>query len=312
MKNLRKLAGRAKFYLLDYWPYYWLHKRSLRIRETQKKRIATLAPCSSALKRNCEIHLLCGGSNIDMGIWSSWSFKRHYPRFEVYLHSDGSIHRADIELWKRIIPDLVFIDPKAPNPMLDHFLSLYPNIAKFRDINVYSKKLIDFHLVGRSEKILFFDTDVLCFKEPTEITNAIENDQTFLTWNKDNRDAFPGDRAGLESIATAPMVPLFNSGLVVSKRFGKEQFCFIEHLVTKMLASDIKKTTNLEQAVYSFCAAKFERSQPLPKPYQIYSGYTRFYYPVRHFVGVRKIRPRFFTEGVPMLLKYNSRHDLID
>ncbi|MBD5781076.1 hypothetical protein IEN85_16375 [Pelagicoccus sp. NFK12] len=301
--KLRKIAGRAKFYIFDHWPYYPMEMLSKKRRVNLRKDIPTLRQIDCAEDSECEIHVLCSLSHLDMGIWSTWSFKKFYPNYKLYIHSDGSLQEKHIKEWKRILPGSELISESDSDQQFNSLLSAkYPHISNFRKINPYSKKLIDFHLFGRAKKILMFDSDVLCFREPTEITKAIKCKERFIAWNKDTRNAYPCTIDEFAKYTNIRVLELFNSGLVVTKRFDNKHFEFIETILEKLNTKNINKTNNLEQALYAFCATRFENAEPLPDNYTVYLGKTKKTTPVRHYVGVKRIRPRFFLEGLKRTL----------
>jgi hypothetical protein len=94
-----------------------------------------------------------------------------------------------------------------------------------------------------------------------------------------------------------------NSGLLLARRWSVEDLEFFEAILGKLQDASLPIFHHwAEQSLYAISASRHKDARVLSNKYSVYFGKTRPDLTIRHYVGVIKVRPRFFVEGIPMLL----------
>lgn len=303
--RLRTKIGKWKANLVDRWPYWWMVKRATEARTRFAAAAATLPPVAAPEGGVGEIHMLCGKNHMDMAIWSSWSFLRFLPHMKLYVHSDGSLDDAHQNEWCRVVPGITFIRKEAAEEKLNQrYPDCFTLLKQWRKQHVYSAKVVDFHLFGDSQSLILLDSDVLCLQKPVELLSALRESSTVCTWNEDEKSFYPTDLSRLRQITGVEVPPRFNSGLVMIRRLKTEDLAFAEDLLASFQENGINILHHwTEQAIIAALSTRHSRSYALASGYSVIRGKTTPKAIVRHYVGTPNIRPRFYLEGVPMLIQ---------
>lgn len=305
--RLRRTIGMLKYKVLDCWPYKFKQMRAAKLRERFRPRAFELPQIPAPDSVKVEIHMLCGKKQLDMGVWASWSILRFMSNAILYVHSDGTLQDEDYQRWRQVIPNALFISKNEADIVVkSRIASSYPRIYNWRCNNWCGGQVIDIHLFGQSDRLISMDSDVLCFKEPIELLKAVSNNCAVFRWNKDLRTAYSQEIEVLNAVTGIVLPESLNAGFLLAPRFDDS---FWEHLekALAVLENDSRVYPQhfwSAQTYYAICAARCPQAQALPDSYAVTLGRTSDDTVVRHYVGIPLIRHRYFTEGIPRLLRY--------
>ena len=249
--------------------------------------------------------MYCGQAQLDMGIWASWSLMRFYQHSRLYVHSDGTLSPDVFAQWQKIVPDSVLIThSEADDKFTSELGQTFPTLAKWRSSFLYAQKVIDFHLFGHAASLVGMDSDILFFRQPREIEDDLREDRQSFRWGRDLGDHYSVHRRFLESVTGLPVPEALNSGFLLSRRFTVQDFAFLDRTLKALESASVDIFHwAMEQTLFAAIAARFEAAGPLPSCYDVTLGRTGPDVVTRHYVGVWSVRPRFFMEGVPRLLR---------
>jgi len=303
LQKIKKTLGGYKYRFLEVAPYQGKLKRSIAERKRLSSKIKELPPIEVPNNPLSEVHMLCCSRDIDMGIWSSWSFlKNTGGDFDLWVHSDGSIKEEEKELWKSVIPFTKFTDKPDRDNQVKQMLEMdFPELYDWRNRNWASAQLVDFHLFGNSRNFIIMDSDVLTFSKPEELVQAAVSEEINFAWCRDTLDAYSGRREVLEKVLKHPMPERLCAGLMSTMRFAKTEFSLINDTIRKIIES-----TELDhnhywscQTYYAAVAEKRGKYKILSSTYNTTKSRTKKNQPIRHYVGIPKVRYRYVSEGLP-------------
>lgn len=153
------------------WTYlyyrFWVAPRILKVRCIERP----------VTHPELSMHILFGARDFLMALWSLASFYRvSSVRGTLYLHSDGTLidtHRVTLA---RLFPNAVFVDARSILTTYAEFFAQHEDLKLFRTqyTKFQSKKLLDPFLVSSAPYRLVLDSDMLWFKDPTELKIAVE------------------------------------------------------------------------------------------------------------------------------------------
>lgn len=304
--TLRKQLGYLKCKLIDELPYQFLRKKGDKVREELKGKISLLPPIQpTGDGPEVSIQMLCGKKHLDMGIWASWSLMRFIPSARLMVFSDGTLTEADLGDWRRVIPNLQLISSEANLQKSDEVLKdRYPFLHEWRVRNLYSAKFLGFHFQGDSDRIILLDSDVLCFQRPDELIAALNVPEPVLRWHDDVTSCYLASIPELEAASGNRVPAKVNSGFMLAKRWNEEDLRFLNGIFEKLDVASLPIFHFWsEQTYYALASPRHADAKPFSNKYSIYYGKTNPELVIRHYVGVVKVRPRFYTEGVPLLLE---------
>jgi len=303
--TLRKQLGYLKFKLIDQLPYQYLRMKGERVREELKGKISGLPTIHPTSGPVVDVQMLCGKKHLDMGIWASWSLMRFIPSARLVVFSDGTLSEADLGAWRKVIPNLCLISGEVNVQRSDEVLKgLYPLLHEWRVRNKYSAKFLGFHFHGGSDRIILLDSDVLCFQKPEELIAALEVPEPVLRWHNDVTSCYLGSIAELEAASGHSVPACVNSGFMLAKRWNEEDLRYFNEVFEKLDAASLPIFHFWsEQTYYALASPRHADAKPFSNKYSICYGKTNPDAVIRHYVGVVKVRPRFYVEGVPLLLE---------
>lgn len=303
--RLRHAAGMLKYRVLDCWPYKFKERQAAKLREQFWLQAFQLPPLPAPNQMGAEIHMFCGKKYLDMGIWASWSILRFMKNAVLYVHSDGTLDKEDIAAWKRVISGLVIVaKTESDEKVALRIRQRFPLLYEWRCTNWWGPGLVDMHLFGELDRFVVMDSDVLCFRDPVELRASLMLEKPVCTWNRDVRSCYSESIEVLNSVTGLKLPEAFNAGFQLTPRFGSEDFKHLERMIS-LLKADGRIDTNhwwSSQTYYAMCAAKCPESHALSETYAATLGRTSDDVVVRHYVGIPRVRPRYFTEGVPKVL----------
>lgn len=303
--RFRRKLGRWKSLIIDQWPYRHRMRRAQALRLRYRPLLRELTPLRTHARAVYEIHMLCGKRDLDMGIWASWSLMRFLDgEARLVVHSDGTLSEPDVELWRAIVGHLVIIPREERNRVVSAGISsLAPKLHAWRCTNWASTQLVDSHFFGEASRMILMDSDVLVFSRPAEVLAAATAAEPVITWCNDLRDAYSASRELIKAVTGVMIPPRLCAGFMVTPRFGPDDFQTIESAMSAMAADGRISLNHFWscQTYYALAAAR-RTAKPLPPPYSNSDGATAAEMPLRHYVGIPKVRHRYFTEGLTSLV----------
>jgi len=298
-----------KYKVLDCWPYKFKEIRAAKLREQFRPRAFELPQIPAPKSVKVEIHMLCGKSQLDMGIWSSWSILRFMDNAILYVHSDGTLECADIDSWKKVVKGLVFVSKEEADALVESEISKrWPLLYEWRCSYRAGAQVVDVHFFGETDRLIVMDSDVLCFRDPVELRDWVAAAEPVFRWHKDVRTCYIADTELLNEITGLVLPEAFTAGFCLIPRFGKKYFDHLEKML-KVLSTDGKVSVHRywsPQTLGAMCAALDPHAKPLPGSYAVTLGRTSDDMVLRHYVGIPRVRFRYFTEGMPRLLRHQQ------
>jgi hypothetical protein len=272
-----------------------------------------LPPLPDAGPATVEVHTMCGTGQVLMGIWSSYSLMRFLPGARLVVHDDGTLARADVERWRRAIPGLAVIAPEAARAATAAHLARFPHVRDWSLAYHFGPKLGGFQAALRSDRLIDADTDTLTLAAPTAALDCLDAPGLRLAWNRDSRShyAYP-ERMLREILGDAlpgPLPEALNGGFMVMDRLAEADWATTEAALVRFAADPRADPLRywMHQTLIAILAARLgDAARPLPEAYEVHHGPTRPDAAMRHYVGNPGVRPRFFTEGVPAMIR-NAR-----
>lgn len=255
-----------------------------------------------------EFHTTSGEDQAAMGIWSSWSLLRFFPEARLVVHSDGDLTSETAARWRRVVPGARFIARQEDLAAMQARLAGFPHVLEWCRRYHFGSKLGGVFSTAQAQKVVDFDTDTLTLREPVALRRFLDTPDWRLAWNRDHAEcyAYPAQilRAALDDPGAA-LLGRFNGGFMASVRLEDAEWAFLDRTIVRLSVHpgiDPLRTW-MHQTLWAILGARFGAgAQALPPDFDIYFGPTRPGTTMRHFVGAPETRPRFFTEGLPILL----------
>ena len=274
--------------------------RTAYYRDVVRPHILQTPPVEDTRDKTCEIHILTSAQD-----WLNlvWTLKSFYAvsarRYAVCIHDDGTLDHSACEALQRHFPAARIIRRQQADTKLASVLKDFPRCQSFRQSNHLSPKLFDFPHYSKSERILLLDSDVLFFREPTELLRRIE-DPTYQKncVNGDVASAYTVDPLVVSEHKGMCLIARFNSGLGL---IHKNSLCLrsLEEFLSLPGTVD-GHFWRIEQTLYALCSSRFG-VELLPEEYSVRLDWGINGSPCRHYVGA--IRQLFYREGIRHLIQ---------
>ncbi len=305
--SIRQKLGSIKCKIVDEWPYRQRVKEIPEQRAKFRPLLGKLPSLPSFVENRCELHMLCGHRDVDMGIWASWSIMRFMAgQARLYVHSDGSLTAEDEKFWRGIIGEVIFINRQDSDLKIEQALAaktthLYP----WRCTNWASAQLVDVHFYGDAPNLLILDSDVLTFQPPLEVIEALTGSEREFRWCLDLRNAYSGSNEVLREVTGLEMVSKLCAGFLVSPRLDMDDFLALDEQMKRIDADPRLSVGHFWscQTYYAIIASGLPGSRPLPETYSNSAGKTTSQQTLRHYVGIPRVRFRYYTEGLARIVK---------
>jgi hypothetical protein len=256
-----------------------------------------------------EVRTMCGEAQSLMGIWASYSLMRFLPEARLVVHSDGTLTRATVERWSRVVPGLRIVSREEGAQSAATRLAGFPRVLDWSSSYHFGAKLGPFYSVGATERLIDMDTDTLTLSEPAEMLACLGSDRCKLAWNRDEKSYYAYPAALLQDVLGERIGPLpecLNGGYMVSFKLGDPEWGFLDAVIAALEADPRTDPLRywMHQTLFALLASTMgEAARALPPGYGVHKGPTRPDTVMRHYVGNPGIRPRFFVEGVPAVVR---------
>ena len=271
--------------------------------------VQELRPLPEPKNVTAEVHTLCGEDQANMGIWASWSVMRYLSDARFVVHSDGTLSQRTIDLWQRLVPGTRVFSRDAGLAALETRLANFPHVLNWTRDYHFGAKLGGIHALAKAPQILDMDTDVLVLSDPRVLRECLETPDWSMAWNREKKShyAYPealfrkhlGDRIG-------SFPEGLNGGFMLTRRLSDEDWALIDDVIAALEKDPHMDPLRywMHQTLFAVLASSYgDGARALPKEYEIHYGATRPDSAVRHYVGNPGVRPRFFTEGIPVVIR---------
>lgn len=238
-----------------------------------------------ATRPDLSVHILTSRQDMILAVWSLASFYAVSSVIgKLYIHDDGTLRSGDRAALKKLFPDCqlvasaAFLDdyaaPLRNFPVLfSEFRQKYPQYFSF-------KKIIDPYVVSDKPWRLILDGDILWFRDPVELRNALANPAKPSLMQYNNA----------EILGTH-----YNAGIILYHKDNFDIPKFIDFL-DKLDTSDPGQMRFADQLGHA--AALRNLSALSAGRYTIKERVTPNT-AARHYTGPR--RPKFYIEGLGIL-----------
>lgn len=232
-----------------------------------------------------------------------WALKSFYHfagvDYPLYIH-DGGLTLRQAERLKRHFPDAHLISLTQADATVVAALQErgYCRSLEYRKKNVSTRKLFDFFLLSRADRIICMDSDIVFFRRPGELLVGAESSRNL--YNKDCEYWYSLSLEEIEASFGIRPPPLINSGLALVTRKSID-FGMIETFLQHPKLFENSWVT--EQTLHALCSSLYG-VELLPKSYFVStsSGFPPNVV-CKHYPGF--FRPLLYSEGMTRLVKSN-------
>ncbi|MGZ3757432.1 MAG: hypothetical protein ACXVAY_07170 [Mucilaginibacter sp.] len=254
---------------------YWLRKKVMSLKPiilnkaNAKLTLATLANKNRFYESVAALYSFC-----------FWEQNIH-----IHYHEDGTLDDYEIGLLNRIFPGITIFRRSEQNIKCGKLLAAkgLPNAAHLRANFLFTIKLVDMVVEKRTPYLLHIDSDVLFFSKPEEILEIVANDSHNGCFNQDVSNAYTFDAETLKKYVNVPMLPYFNSGLIMHN-FDEAFFGFIDSVMKDEMHAIV--SWHLEQTLLAMYASIKSDFLALPRTYDLLSKRRKVGQPIisEHYV----------------------------
>jgi len=256
----------------------------------------------SAAAAPVAVHLLVSSRTWHAGVLAAMSLEHHtQQKWNFTFHDDGSVSARNREFVKSLFPPCRFIPRNEADARATEFLRDHPICLKHRSKHNLFLKFFDTLAFLEADRFIVLDSDVIFFRQPTEILNWVDEGHTNCLYNEDTKEKFCIPRVDIEREMPVTMLPRFNSGLVMMPKEAMNLDLADQLLST--FESNAHAPQFFEQTLYGLMGSTNPGGgQALPRTYNISWGYLRAPGSIcRHYVGDFK-HDLLYIEGAPLLL----------
>ena len=277
--------------LLNYNP------RTAYFRDVVRPKILKTAPVLGTTDSIAEVHVLTSERDWVNTIWALKSFYAQVPyRFRLVIHGDPSLSPSLCGQLADHFPDARIIDDSTARAEVLSALEKYPRCRELRENRIISKKAFDFPHYLSSERMIFFDSDLLFFKPPSAFLDYFQdNRERVNVFNPDIETSYSIPPAALQAHGY-PLADEVNSGFGLAYR---ESFS-LDYLEEVLAIPEVTEghQWRFEQTLQAIQSSKFG-VELLPEEYRVFLNGSVEERPFRHYVGA--IRDKMYTEGMRKL-----------
>lgn len=216
-----------------------------------------------------ELHLVCYFADYLSAMWALKSYLQYADQHvHLYLHVQGHAPWWMRRRLRRHFPDARLVLQDEADRIVIPWLAArqYTRLAQLRASAAVMLKLVDVALIGRLNRVLLLDSDVLFFKAPTELL-AAAGDPTATTFQQDAFSCYVLSREQARSAFQIELVERVNTGIVAIDRSAID-LGLCERLVEHPTFWDRRSGWG-EQTLYALLASARGPVQLLPSTYAI-------------------------------------------
>ena len=228
-------------------------------------------------------------------LWSLVSFYEFSGlRLPLLIYSDGTLgesHRNDLA---STFPNAKLISSAAGEAIVRDRLLNHPNCIRFRNLQPYARKIIDFPILCGSPFILILDSDVLFLNRPVELISYLApGPRSRFVFERDYQDAYFGSAADIRERFGVDIASRINVGIVFAD-VSDFDFSRIDRWLG---AKGVADHCWAEQTLWAMYAGR-EETALLGEEYDVkLEPHIEPNTVAKHYIG--PIRDFLYTEGIP-------------
>ena len=225
-----------------------------------------------------EIHTLFGHAAVLEAIATMKSLYRFLPEaLPLVMHEDGTLTERDEALINRHLPGAKIVRRSVADFEIEsEFARLdLQRCRELRRIFPLAIKLFDIPYFGVGHTLLYIDTDILFFRPPDELLNALATpaERWVDRYNDDIHTNYAWPAETIQECVGVPAPDRMNSGLYCMRRDTKEslQWDFFESCLASLPAA-----ARFHYVEQTLLALDFEKrgAAPLPPEYDVCFRHT--------------------------------------
>lgn len=277
-------------------------------RDAQLKTVLQQPPITGLGTNDFDLHILLCARDVINGIWTLRSFL-HYSELRptLIIHDDGTLNTEHQQRLLQHFPQARIIDFQQAYDDMSKALANYPGAYRYR-LTEYAWpaiKLLDFAHYSQDRAFMVLDADVLFFKRPDEIIQAIRQHQGFFM--SDWQDAYTWPLERWPAVLGTSGVPQVNVGLFYLPDGSLYDLDYVEQCLNAYYQRQpCPRAIWLEQTVWAALFSTLENvMQRLPDTYQISKKQALTEKTCsHHYVNDRHLsRLDFAGKGIPHLIR---------
>jgi hypothetical protein len=184
----------------------------------------------------------------------------------------------------------------------------HPRVRSWCEKYHFGIKLGGVYAQAEAPVVIDADTDTLMLARPEALLAALADPARRMAWNPDVSYFYAYPEARLRAVLGELLGKLphrLNGGFLVVKNADRATWDHLERVLER-IARDRRINPYkvfMHQTLWAILASRMgPGAAPLPPEYGVIKGRTPAGAVFRHYVGNGAIRPRFFSEGVPMVV----------
>lgn len=246
---------------------------------------------------NLSMHMLFGRRDFLMALWSLASFYHVTSvRGKLYVHNDGTLIDSHLVTLARLFPNAIFVDARTSVAEHADFYAAHTDLRDFRTQfkGFQAKKLLDPYLVSDKEFRLILDSDMLWFKDPVELKEAVEAGVPHALMMSDRTGA--GERSYVtfkDGSQISEEIAACNSGVTLYRKDQFDLTKFSEYLSK----TDYLHRKFTDQA----CYATILQPSLLPEDTYLIKGTLTEHVVMRHYTNPS--RAKFYCYGLNFIAR---------
>lgn len=216
------------------------------------------------------------------------------------FHDDGSLSEGDEKAFRMSLPGCTVVRRSEADRVANEKLAAYPEILKYREHQVMALKLVDVKLWSRGGRLAYIDSDILFFRKPDFLLEALSGERRKNFFNRDISDSYvrAAEDIGRE-VGVRPLDRL-NAGLWVMHDRALDLDTIEQWLQHPAFRENVYDYT-LDQTFISMLANSSPSGvEHLPPAYDVAYRKDVTTSPNKHYVGA--IRHGYELEGLRYLL----------
>lgn len=243
------------------------------------------------------IHSLLCRRDLPMGICSAKSFNLAAGLALPWVfHDDGSLQPRDIARLEHHFPGCRVVTRAEADRHMAQNLAPYPETARARQQYVMMLKLADLYYFSDKERILYVDSDILFFRNPSQLLNIRAGN----FFNRDIKSHYLYPEPDLRRFTGIGVKGSINAGLSSLDRSHLHP-AGVEALLRAIPLREGLIFHRIEQTLVALLASsQGRRVDHLEAPYDVSLTKPVHDAVCKHYVGA--IRPQFELEGLRFLL----------
>ena len=242
------------------------------------------------------LHIVLSHDTLLMGMLALRSLEHHTQRsWRAFIHDDGSLDKADENLFLKHFPDARMIRRDEADRALDKELEAFPACRTHRRNHNWFLKIFDTRHYAEFDRYIVMDSDLVFFRKPDFVLRWIAGREETCWFMEDTREKYASAREDIERALGFPLWRQVNSGLDLMVRAAAD--LRLAETFLERCAPSAREYQFLEQSLFAVFGSAWGRGGLLPREYEIsWTNFRRRGAVCRHYVGPFK-NDALYVEG---------------